>query len=428
MTTSLPSKPNLERLRNEAKSVLKAHKKGDASSCAVLKNLHQFKDKPDRDVLSAEVSLAEVQFALAIVYGFENWRELKKHVTHLQGGTAIDTGGVGYSALSLKSNHFADDSYSMTMQAAATLLGVEADHDTVYALSTNGFSPALRVDEPCDDSWRMQNKDRAKGTVAASLGLTATRLPNAHEISVLPEKPQSDEGKAEYICEFYRKPYVPLIRNAMKNGEVIVVSGEWDPKDAFWCEWGIVLDAHDDGTIIGAASNGKKDCRFVHTEGWRLRKTGERLPQDEANVVMLRNAIKRIHSETPFVPRWDDHRETVFGLDAMDAWIERMSGKFFGNATAICTCEGARTLARYLRGQRDTLANDTARHTDAVASAYEGIVEALSPAIEQELFRKWHTDDDIASQKDYADSVLRSIKDKMARAVDEIEKALAAME
>jgi len=80
MTSQLPTDPSLKHLRLQAKNILKAFSRGDSSCCGVLRHLHQFKDKPDVRILANEVSLAEVQFALAIEYGFKNWAELKKYV------------------------------------------------------------------------------------------------------------------------------------------------------------------------------------------------------------------------------------------------------------------------------------------------------------------------------------------------------------
>lgn len=80
MTSQLSANPSLEQLRKQAKDVLKAHKNGDTSCCAVLKNLHQFKGRTDTEILSVDVSLVEVQFALAMEYGFESWTGMKKEV------------------------------------------------------------------------------------------------------------------------------------------------------------------------------------------------------------------------------------------------------------------------------------------------------------------------------------------------------------
>jgi 3-keto-disaccharide hydrolase len=81
MTPSLPPKASLEQLKNQAKDALKAHKRGDPACCAVLRHLHQFKDKPDDEILKAKVGLQEVQFALAMDYGFKSWAELKERTT-----------------------------------------------------------------------------------------------------------------------------------------------------------------------------------------------------------------------------------------------------------------------------------------------------------------------------------------------------------
>jgi hypothetical protein len=69
----VPFNPSLKHLRNEAREILKAHKAGNASCCRVLRDLRQFKDKPDEELLKTEVGLQEVQFALAMKYGFESW-------------------------------------------------------------------------------------------------------------------------------------------------------------------------------------------------------------------------------------------------------------------------------------------------------------------------------------------------------------------
>jgi len=80
MPASLPAQSNLTQLRNRAKTILKAHKRGDASVCGILRTLERFAGEADWEILDADVSLADVQHALARHYGFRNWRELKAHV------------------------------------------------------------------------------------------------------------------------------------------------------------------------------------------------------------------------------------------------------------------------------------------------------------------------------------------------------------
>ena len=330
-----------------------------------------------------------------------------------------------YLSLVLNGDHFRDDSFSLTMQAAAKLFGVDVDYETICALSTNAFAPGLRVGEPCDDSWRMQGKDRAMHIVAAYLGLEAQPLPRAHELSEVPPRPQDAQAMGDHIKTYFREPYVPIIREALENGEAIVVGADWEPATAFWCEWGIVLDAHGDGTICGASTNGRTDCRLAHLAAWRLRRAEGRVAQSDADLAMLQRAVRRIHGEPPFVPFWrGTHQEMAYGLAAMDAWIERMGRQFLGSATAISTTEGAKVAARYLKTRRDAFPPAAGEHLDAAAAHYDQIAVLLAPAIEQELFKQWHTAEDIGMQKKYARTVLADVKTQLASAADRMAQAL----
>ena len=85
MSESLPSSANLTHLKHQAKALLKAHQRGDASCCEVLRQLHQFADLPDVEILAAAVKLDDVHFALAMNYGFESWAKLRAHVEGLSG-------------------------------------------------------------------------------------------------------------------------------------------------------------------------------------------------------------------------------------------------------------------------------------------------------------------------------------------------------
>lgn len=80
MTTSLPQRPDWGHLKRQAKSLLKAHRHGDTATCPILRRLHRFSDAPDANIVASEVKLNEVQFALALDYGFSSWNALKRHV------------------------------------------------------------------------------------------------------------------------------------------------------------------------------------------------------------------------------------------------------------------------------------------------------------------------------------------------------------
>ncbi|HUW85144.1 MAG TPA: family 16 glycoside hydrolase [Phycisphaerae bacterium] len=77
MSAALPAQPNLRQIKNQAKDILHAHRRGDPSCCDVLRHLRQFAGCSDDVVLAADVRLSDVQFALAMYYGFQSWNELR---------------------------------------------------------------------------------------------------------------------------------------------------------------------------------------------------------------------------------------------------------------------------------------------------------------------------------------------------------------
>jgi len=78
--STLPPKPSLEKLKKQAKALLKAHRSGDVGACEALRLVHRFRRLPDQEILRSPVTLNDTQFALALSYGFGDWDELRTHV------------------------------------------------------------------------------------------------------------------------------------------------------------------------------------------------------------------------------------------------------------------------------------------------------------------------------------------------------------
>jgi hypothetical protein len=80
MSKSLPDQANIDHLKNEAKALLRAHRQGDPTVCAILRQLPQHAGATDEDILAAKLPLQKVQHALAKEYGFESWHALSHQV------------------------------------------------------------------------------------------------------------------------------------------------------------------------------------------------------------------------------------------------------------------------------------------------------------------------------------------------------------
>ena len=84
MSKSLPSRPNLEQLKNQAKDLLKAHQSSQPESFERIQANHPDYANASKDEIRAiKFSLSDAQLVIAREYGFPNWPKLKKHIESL---------------------------------------------------------------------------------------------------------------------------------------------------------------------------------------------------------------------------------------------------------------------------------------------------------------------------------------------------------
>jgi glutathione S-transferase len=81
MKKQLPSRPNLEQLKNQAKSLLKGQHAEDPEVLARVRQHHpRWQNYSDAILASARFTLADAQLVIANEYGFETWPALKAHL------------------------------------------------------------------------------------------------------------------------------------------------------------------------------------------------------------------------------------------------------------------------------------------------------------------------------------------------------------
>ena len=74
----LPPRPNLEQLRKQAKSLLKAHKSGDSGVIPRLRlGISRLAEASDPEILGAKFSLLDARLVIAREQGFRSWQELE---------------------------------------------------------------------------------------------------------------------------------------------------------------------------------------------------------------------------------------------------------------------------------------------------------------------------------------------------------------
>jgi ankyrin repeat protein len=77
MPKSLPSRPSLEQLRNQAKDLLKSYKSGDPGAAKRFAESHP---QPAKESSARTAKLGDAQLVIAREYGFATWPKLKEHV------------------------------------------------------------------------------------------------------------------------------------------------------------------------------------------------------------------------------------------------------------------------------------------------------------------------------------------------------------
>jgi len=80
-TKRLPSNPNLNHLRYQAKDLLKGHAARNPEVAQRIREFHpRFGRATDAEIFDAPLALSDAQLAIAREYGFPSWARLKAHI------------------------------------------------------------------------------------------------------------------------------------------------------------------------------------------------------------------------------------------------------------------------------------------------------------------------------------------------------------
>jgi len=328
-----------------------------------------------------------------------------------------------------------EDTFAIVCCRAAELLGLDSDYETVYFTSTNAFSLCITVGECCG-WWHLHQKDRCRDLVGERLGVDMAKIElpgfSFHD-------GMSDDEYQRSVARMWRE--TPLtFRAAMDAGSIILCGDDWlaEGPHGFqpWLEWGIITRAVSGEPLVGATMNGYSDNPVADPGSClSVNRTGQLADGYDCDVRTLRLAVERFRG----VGRYEPAPPWVFGRAAMDLWVRQMAtvqgfcpGCFEGqpdrawtdaNATALTVLGGARTVASYLNRRTGSFPESTRQHISAAAGHYQVIAKTLEPFTGQESQYR-SVMGDLDKQREHAAKVLKPIRDEMASATDEIEKAL----
>jgi len=77
----LPSRPNLDHLKYQAKNLLREHSARSPGAAQRIREFHpRFSGATDAEIFGVRLSLNEAQLTIAREYGFPSWARLKRHI------------------------------------------------------------------------------------------------------------------------------------------------------------------------------------------------------------------------------------------------------------------------------------------------------------------------------------------------------------
>ena len=176
---------NLERLRKEAKALLKQIRAGNVAAIERIRvHLPKLLDL-DTTQLSSQIKLADIHHALARERGFENWAELKRRDSPLERFLAAVRGGAFHSAQE-ELNNFPDLA-AISIHAACSIGDVDAVRHHLELDSKlidarySGWSPLIYA---CASRFHKRNPAHAAGIVdCVTLLLERGADPNSFTIA-----------------------------------------------------------------------------------------------------------------------------------------------------------------------------------------------------------------------------------------------------
>lgn len=381
MSRLLPIQPDLEHLKNEAKSLLKSHHRGEASACVTLRRLRRFIIATDADILVAPLTLTEAQFALAMEYGFPSWDELRRVVLRTRPAKGFNEPPRSH-ALRLPDPPAGrgGNVFSSAYQIALTCCGAPCEYDAVAG--DTGLAFILQADgEHRPYGARVEELDLGWWPLdpwGATLRLDFLGRAYGIPMRVLPMS--VEEYKADAAAH-YAKYYRAAIVECLDAGRPVIA----------WGEDLCVVSGIDEGTppLLGQLScSDKPDVARLAQYPWFVVLPCDMIAsieRERADKESLAFAAALHHerfreyaaSETIALHRWG-------GKNAFELWVGLLRagtrcGPHFYSANIVgCMNRNRASAPPYLMAMAARHGTTVERSLGAAADLYEQVLAVLS--------------------------------------------------
>ncbi|MCL2701674.1 MAG: hypothetical protein FWE88_08275 [Phycisphaerae bacterium] len=384
----LPLQPDLEHLKGEAKGLLKAHAKGDASACPVFRRLRRFAQADDSQILSAAVTLTETQFALALDYGLTSWDDLRRVVRSVR---PLKTSNAPPSPRALRipdpqagkgGNRFA-----RALEMMFHYCGIPCDYDTVACDS--GLAFILQADSqhapygtcgadvkeldvgwwPLDDWGAMLRLD----FLGRAYGIALRRLPI--------DKEAWHANPARHFRDHHQAAIVEALQT--ERPVVAVENGTW------------IVTGIDDGTpeLLGQAScEATAHVKRLGQYPWTVVVPGEmfepldRVRADGEAILFAASLHDERFGESFSGCPFQSSRNQSSGKASFALWAailrdgQRCGPSYYSGNVVGCMKQNRQSAPPYLRQMASRHGSAIAGHLMTAAEIYESVLATLDTA------------------------------------------------
>jgi len=167
--------------------LLQAHRHGVPACCGVLRRIRRFSSCSDPEILAARVSLADAQHALALHYGYANWKEMCAEASTYPSGEEPSLAGV-IARAEEEVPEYAGAGVPLGVVAAMNHAGIDIRYMEFAAASGWAFSFGYRYGDESPAHMAVRGEPGADGPfeifafLPAQYGLTWQMVPtNAPE-------------------------------------------------------------------------------------------------------------------------------------------------------------------------------------------------------------------------------------------------------
>jgi hypothetical protein len=292
------------------------------------------------------------------------------------------------------------------MSQAAAMLGSALSPEDAYAASGQAFVPCINTTQACSSVWAP--RDRADGIelVCARAGI------EARELDATQAAPDAQEDGDDPVSQ-QRIAAAKPFQLALETGGIVVGHNTWrasddqaESQDAF----GVVSDVTDAGDIHGLIAGDTEDMHIVwQGRNWVVHTAAARAVAVAVGRGTLESAAERIRT-----PRVGDR---LFGLAAMDYWIDAEAHEVCGDRDSRCAAhyaaivvEASHAAAEQLTPPRDVSPPSAAGdEMTRAARHYTRIAELLHPLTQ--------------GGADASRALLSEARDELSRAAEALESA-----